>query len=261
LDPLSFDRGKGPAGLARGKHRVPGARRIRPVLRLVSFFLLAVLLASVLGRVPVIGPLFAHTGLLGVLLASFLLSAAFTRLGAALVSGRKLRGELERLAAVDSAHNHGKLGSLYLAHGRPRRAIEALEQAVAGEPAVAEWHYRLGLARLATGDAASACAALERATAIDEEHAYGAAQLGLARARARQGRHEDALAALAVFERNHGPSPESAFRRARSLARLGRRAEARRAHEEVARLAARATRYQKREAVGWALRSALVRWF
>lgn len=231
------------------------------MLRLVAFFLIAILLANVLGHVPVIGPLFAHTGLLGILLVSFVLSAVFTRVGAALLQGRKLRAELDRLAAVDSAHNHGKRGSLFLAHGRPRRAIAALEKAVEGEPDVAEWSYRLGLARLSIADPSGAREALQRCTAIDEEHAYGAAQLALARALARQGDHEQALAALETFERNHGPSPESAYRRARSLARLGRREEARTAHREVGRLAARATHYQRREAAGWALRSALVRWF
>lgn len=231
------------------------------MLRLVAFFVLVLVLVNVLGYVPIVGPLFARTGLLGILLASFLLSAVFTRVGAALLQGRRLRAELDRLAAVDSAHNHGKRGSLYLAHGRPRRAVEALEKAVLGEPEVAEWGYRLGLARLAAGDPAGAAEALERCAAIDEEHAYGAAQLALARARVGLGRHEAALEALAIFERNHGPSPESAYRRARSLARLGRREEASAAHREVGRLAARATRYQRREAAGWALRSALVRWF
>lgn len=231
------------------------------MLRLLAFLLLAVLLANVLGQVPVVGPLFDRSGLLGVLLAALLLSGLFTRVGAVLLEGRRLRVELERLATVDSAHNHGKRGALYLAHRRPRRAIEALEQAVAGEPEVAEWSYRLGLARLATGDADGARAALARCTELDEEYAYGAAQLALARALASQGLHEDALRALVTFERNHGPSPESAYRRGRALARLGRRDEARAAHHEVGRLAARATRYQRREAAGWALRSALVRWF
>ena len=51
-------------------------------------------------------------------------------------SARKLKNEIRALGAVESAHNQGKLGSLLLARGRAKKALEPLEKAAAGEPAV-----------------------------------------------------------------------------------------------------------------------------
>jgi tetratricopeptide (TPR) repeat protein len=176
------------------------------------------------------------------------------------VQQRKLRAQVRTLSAVESAHNQGKLGALLLSRGRAREALVHLELAVSGEPRVAEWHYRLGLARLALRDAAGALAALERCVALEEEHAYGVAQLRRAECLQRLTRHAEALDVLALQERNHGPSPESAYRRGCAERALGRRAEARVAFAEVGELARRATRYQRRGATLWALRATLARW-
>lgn len=229
------------------------------MLRVAGFFLLAVLLAWVLGRVPVIGPLFDHTGILGILVAAVLLSAVLTRVGERMYAARKLANELRSLGHVDSAHNHGKLGALYLARGRARAALEHLEVAVRGEPEVPEWHYRFGLAHLATRSVEPALADFERCLALEEEHAYGAAQMRRAECLQRLGRAEESLAALAQFERNHGPSPEAAFRRGLALRALGKKAEARDAFCEVGDLARNATRYQRRTAGWWALRAGFAR--
>lgn len=229
------------------------------MLRLVGFFALTLLLTSVLGHAPIIGPLFARTGILGILLTGLLLSAALTAFGTRLVAGRKLRSEVRVLSQVGSAYNHGKIGAAYLARGRARGALEHLERATEGEPEVAEWHYRLGLARIATGDPAGALEALDRCLAREEEHAYGQALMRKAECLLRLGQAEDSLAALALLERNHGPSPETAYRRGKALRALGRRGEARAAFGEVGDLARRATRYQRRDATLWALRAALAR--
>ena len=228
-------------------------------MRIVAFLLLVFLLASGLGHLPVVGPLFRGTGVIGLFLAATLASVVLARVGERLLAARKLRSEIVALGAVESAHNRGKLGLLYLARGRPRAALAPLEEAVRGEPEVAEWHYRLGLARLATRAVAPALEAFERCVALEEEHAYGAAQLRRAECLARLGRGPEALAALGTFERNHGPSPESAYRRGRLLKSLGRRDEARAAFAEAPELARRAPRYQRRSATGWALRASLAR--
>jgi tetratricopeptide (TPR) repeat protein len=229
------------------------------VLKLIGFFVLALVLASVLGHVPVIGPVFRHGGIFSILITAALLSFVLTRASQHLLSARRLKSELRALEAVGNAYNHGKIGALYLARKRPRKAREHLALAAEGEPELAEWHYRLGLAELALGDHAAALAALERCLALDEEHAYGAASMRRAECLLALGRPEEALDALGVFERNHGPSPEHAFRRGRALRALGRRDEARRAFSEVGELARRATRYQRREAAWWALRAQLAR--
>jgi len=229
------------------------------VLRVIGFFLVALILATVLGQVPLIGPLFRSTGVFGILLASMLLSAVLTRVGERLLSARKLRSQVRGLALVGNAYNYGKLGALYMAHGRAREAREPLEKAVEGEPLVAEWRYRLGLAYLASREHERALGAFEACVRLEEEHAYGAAQMRRAECLQRLGRHEQALEALGVFERNHGPSPEAAYRRGQTLRALGRRTESRQAFGEVAELARRATRYQKRAATWWALRASLAR--
>lgn len=229
------------------------------MLRLIVFFVLAAVLASVLGHLPLIGPLFAHTGVFGILISAALISAVVARVGERMLTARRLRGELRALGAVGNAHTHGKMGALYLMRGRPREALEHLERAAEGEPGVAEWHYRLGLARLGVRRPAEALSAFERCLAIEEEHAYGAAQMRRAECFQRLGRHEEALEALRTHEANHGPSPEGAFRRGRSLRALGRKQEAREAFAEVGDLARRAARYQRRSAGWWALRAGLAR--
>jgi tetratricopeptide (TPR) repeat protein len=231
----------------------------RRVLRWLGFFALAVLFASVLGHLPLVGPLFRGTGIIGILLSAVILSAVVARVGARLFSRRKLRSELRVLGEVDKPHTRGKLGALLLAHGSARAAIPHLEEATRGEPEVAEWHYRLGLARRATREHAGALAAFEACVAREEEHAYGSAQLRRAEALLALGRGADSLAVLALFERNHGPSPESAYRRGLALRALGKKDEARRAFREVGELARKATRYQRRAAGVWALRAGLAR--
>jgi tetratricopeptide (TPR) repeat protein len=231
------------------------------LLRVLGFFLLAVLLAALLGHVPVIGPLFRHTGVFGLFAAAALLSYGATKWGERVLQARKLEAEVRALGALDNARNQGKLGTLFLLRGRARKALAPLTAAAAGEPEVAEWHYRLGLARLELGDVTEALTAFERCVALEEEHAYGNALLRRAECLQRLGRPADALGALEQHERNHGESPEGSFRRGRALAGLGRKPEARRAFERVVELAAKATRYQRAAATGWALKARLARLF
>ncbi len=227
------------------------------MLRLVGFFALALLFASILGHLPLVGPLFRGTGIVGVLLSAALLSALFTWLGQRALTGRRLRSRVRTLEAVDSPHNHGKIGALYLARGRARAARDHLARAATGEPGVAEWHYRLGLAELALGEKSAALQSFERCVGLEEEHAYGEAQMRRAETLSALGRHREALQVLATLERNHGPSPESAFRRGTAQRALGERDAARASFQEVAGLARAAARYQRSQAGLWALRARL----
>lgn len=227
------------------------------MLRLAGFFVLAILLATLLGHLPVVGPLFARTGCIGIWISAMLLSWAFTRYGQRVYRMRKDAAEIRRLAAVASPHTEGKLGTLLLNQGRARKSLEPLARAAAGEPEVAEWHFRLGSARLWTKDMGGAVESLRTCVQIDPEHAYGEAGKRLAEALTRHGRAEEALEVLATVERNHGPSPESAYRRGVALKSLGRKTEARSAFEEVGGLASEAARYQRKSAVGWVLKARL----
>lgn len=231
------------------------------MLRLVGFFVVALILARVLAHVPLIGGLFAHTGIFGVWATALLLSWVITKYGQRAYRVRRDHARVRELSAVASPHNQGKLGSMYVVQGRPKKAIELLRQAVAGEPEVAEWRYRLGCALTETGRVEEGVEALRECVALEEEHAYGAAQMRLAEALMRLGRADEALEALATFERNHGPSPESAYRRGVALKAKGDKEGARKALGEVSVLAQQAARYQRQEAGLWSLRARLASWF
>lgn len=228
------------------------------MVRLLGFFLAVFAVLAILQQVPVVRSIFAIP-FLGFWLSAMIVSALAAKGTAWALDRRKSAALVRQLGSVETPHNRGKLGSMFAAQGRWRRALPHLEAAVAGEPDVAEWSYRLGQARLGAGDAAAAIDALDAAVRIDEEHAYGQALLRLAEAQAQAGRAEDALASLERFERNHGPSPESAYRRGRTLAGLGRKDEARAAFAEVGELFRRAARYQKRDGAAWRLRAWLAR--
>jgi tetratricopeptide (TPR) repeat protein len=227
--------------------------------RLVGFFVLAWVLLAVLQTLPVVGRFFQ--GLFGFWLVLIALSLFLTRMAQAGRRRAMLESEIRALGNVDSAHNQGKLGSLLLAHGRVKQAVAHLERAAAGEPGRAEWHYRLGQAELLAGRPAAAIAPLERAVEIEEEHAYGGVQLALAEACTALGRFPEALERLRVFERNHGPSPESAYRRGQALKKQGEHRAAKRAFAEVAALARTSARYQRKDHGRWVLRAQLARIF
>lgn len=227
------------------------------MLRLIGFFVAVLFAMRLLQALPGVGHLF-H-GLLGFWLVAIGVSAALARLSAWMLEERRLAARIEELGRVDNPHQRGKLGALYVAHGRYRKALEPLREALEGDPDALEWRYRLGCALLGSGEAAGAAEELLRVTEKDEEYAYGAAQLRLAEALTRAGDPERALAALDRFDRNHGESPESAFRRGQALRRAGRRAEARAAFARVPELAHSSARFQEKHSGGWVWRSAWAR--
>ena len=230
------------------------------MLRLVGFFVLVLLALQVLRLLPFVGGFF-RSSFLGFWLAAILVSFVLSRFATRALDRGRLQRQKRALGAVETPHNQGKLGALLLSSGDARRAIEPLRRAVAGEPRSVEWRYRLGSALLATGRADEALVELEQAAALNEEHAYGAVLLRQTAALERLGRDEEALAVLARFERNHGPSPESAYRRGRLLRALGRREEARESFRKVGKLAAQAAGFQRGEARGWAARAWVARVF
>lgn len=227
-------------------------------MRLLGYFVLVLATMFLLRLVPWIGGLFAIPWL-GFLLAAGLVSAVLSFTTVRALDRRRARALERQLGAVDTPHNQGKLGSLVLAQGRAKAAVAHLERAVAGEPDHAEWSYRLGCAYLRAGRPADARTALRHAAAIAEEHAFGAVTLRLSQAELEAGDATRALEALALHERNHGPSPESAYRRALALRGVGRRDEARAALAEVPALAARSASFQRREQQRWVWASYLRR--
>jgi tetratricopeptide (TPR) repeat protein len=231
---------------------------MRSVLRLAGYFLLVLALLAVLRQIPWVGGLFR--GLLGFWIAVLLLSAFAARMSQLLLARRRLQAQIRVLEGVDSPHNRGKLGSLLLAHGRARAALPHLERAVAGEPETLEWRYRKGLALAQLGRVQEAERELAAVAALDEEYGYGSVQLQLSRLRLGAGDADGALAALDRFETNHGPNPESAYRRGLASRKLGRREEARESFRSVSKLARGAAHFQRQQNRGWVLRAMLARW-
>lgn len=229
------------------------------MLRLVGFFVLCLLAMQVLQALPGIGGFF-H-GLFGFWIVAILLSLGLTRLSGWMLKRARLQRRLSELGQVDSPRNFGKLGALYVAHGRPRAALEPLDRALEADPENLEWRYRRGQAQLALGRAEEAVADFERVANVDEEYQYGGVQLSLAEACTRVGNYAGALEALGRFDRNHGEKPESVYRRGLALRAAGRRDEARRSFARVAEVARGGARFQRRESAGWAARAALARWF
>jgi tetratricopeptide (TPR) repeat protein len=211
------------------------------VLRLALYVLGVFALLMVLRQVPVLGPVFGIP-ILGFFLAAAILSALVGWWTARAVETRGLRRAARELGATDTPRNQGKLGALYVARRRYRAALAPLERAAAGEPQHAEWQHRLGQARLATGDARGAVVALERAVEIDPAHAYGAPWLRLAEARLALSEAREALAAVEHFERERGPTAESAWWRGLALRAAGEKALAREAFGSVGRRAEEALR-------------------
>ncbi|MDA1266643.1 MAG: tetratricopeptide repeat protein [Planctomycetota bacterium] len=232
------------------------------MLRLVGFFFATIVLLSVFrtvfAGVPVLGWIFG-TSLLGFWVTAILLSVGLSRLSAEAIDRRKRTNLVRSLGAVETPHNLGKLGSLFVSQGRHARGLPYLDKAVVGEPEVAEWHYRRGLALQHLRRADEALDALDRALVIDDEYGYGAARMAKARCELALGRHGAALDSLTTFERFHGPSPESAYRRGKMLRQLGRRAEASAAFDEVTELARQSARYQRKSSTGWAWRARLAK--
>jgi tetratricopeptide (TPR) repeat protein len=228
------------------------------VLRLIGFFVLALVLLQFMQEIPFLGGIF-RIPFVGLWIVFILLSVGSAKLAAYLLDRRKLTALQTSLGATNTPYNKGKLGSLLLAQKRYRRAIPLLEVAAGGESDSAEWHYRLGAARLGAGSLEAAIESLERSLAIDEEHAYGSVLLRLAEARARAGQAEESLERLERFERNHGPNPESAYRRGLALRSLKRGSEARAAFDEVSQLASRLAKFQRKGSHVWTLKAAIAR--
>lgn len=222
--------------------------------RLILFFVVVLVVLQVLRHVPVIGGIF-QIPLIGFWLAAILVSAVGSKLAADWVDRRKKRALERQLGVVDTPHNLGKLGALLVAQGRHKQALEYLAKAIEGDPDTPEWYYRAGCALLGLSRFDDAVDALEACAERNEEHAYGAVLLRLAEAWLGRGQPDRALEVLERFERNHGPSPESTYRRGLALKKLGRRDDARSALAEVSRLANTATGLQKKGAWSWVLRA------
>ena len=230
----------------------------RLILFFLGTFVALSILRTVLGGVPVIGPLL-HIPLISFWLVAILISVGASKFAAWSLDRRRERAVLRSMGAVDTPHAKGKLAGVLLSQGRTRRALPLFEEAASGEPDRVEWQLGLGRARRALGDAVGAGAAFEAALIIDPAAGYGAAALGAAACAQELSNPERALECVQICEREHGSSPESAYRRGRALAVLGRAKEAQEAFAQVKGLVSQAPGRRKTEDLVWAVKARLAR--
>ena len=230
------------------------------MLRFLAYFATIFVVWQVLAHAPLVGWIF-RIPLLGFFATAALVGAVGRYWAEGALARRRMQALKRQLGGVETPHNLGKLGSFLESDRQWRAAIPHLEQATLGEPESAEWHWRLGHCLLESGEFARAAEELRAAAAIDEEHAYGSVLMMLSEAQRKMGDLDLALSTLERFERNHGPNPESAYRRGRVLAQLGRKEEASQAYGSVSELARSAARYQRKTFRGYALKAFLARTF
>ncbi len=132
-----------------------------------------------------------------------------------------------------------KLGlALYLAGDAPgaidafERAVELAPDGVPDAPA-AQAHYGLGIISASGGRPRAAIEHLEQAVAYDP--AYAQARLALADALRREGRYQESLQQYDELARSGMRDAEARFGRAMAMVRLGRWVDARRGLEEAVR--------------------------
>lgn len=205
-----------------------------------------------------IGPLL-HIPLLSFWFVAILLSVLASKGAAWSLDRRRERAMLRSMGAVDTPYSKGKLAGVLQSQGRHRRALPLFEGAVEGEPDRVEWQLGLGRARRSLGDVVGAGEAFEAALRIDPAAGYGAAALGAAACAQEGGDGERALECVGICEREHGASPESAYRRGRALAVIGRRDEARAALDEVAGLVSKVPGRRKTQDLVWAVKARLAK--
>lgn len=243
---------------AGARNGPPGAYNLCTMMRLILWFAVVLVCRQFLAAIPVLGVPF-RIPFVGFFLTLYLVGWLGRRAVERWDAGRRARALAKSLGNVETPHNQGKLGVLYESRGRYGKAIGHLQQAVEGEPEVTEWHYRLGRSYLGAGLLDEALETLNHARSQDEEHAYGGVLMSLAEAQRRASHPDRALESIERFERNHGPKPESAYRRGKALAALGRKEESQSAYREISKLAGEAVRYQRSEARSWVFRGWLAR--
>jgi len=129
-----------------------------------------------------------------------------------------LRAALAREPRFAAAHN--SLGTAYQRAGRAAAARVEFEAAVAADPACLEAHCNLGAVSLAAGDPAAAAVSYRLALNLDR-HCVEAA-LELARALERDGRIDEAIAALIDAAAANPKAAEVHYARGIMLHRAGR---------------------------------------
>lgn len=208
------------------------------MVRFLIFFVAVFFLTGVLAQVPVLGGLF-RLPFLGFWFTAILLSAVLAKVGTEAVDVGQRKALERSLGSVDTPHHKGKLAGLYLSQGRPKKALPLFREAMVADPTSLEWRY--GFARAAEAgseeDRRRAAEILDGVLAEDEEHAYGSAMLLSARLQRSLTAPAAALERIQRFERNHGPSPESALLRGQMAAATGDKAAAAAAFGEAGQLA------------------------
>jgi tetratricopeptide (TPR) repeat protein len=168
----------------------------------------------------------------------------------------RLRSEIAQ--NPDNATARRDLAVIWIAKGRPRRALFLIDQALARDSESTELLFLRGKALLGCGDAAGALDPLIRAARRNERHAYGEAYLIAGRALEAMRRSAEAEDAYERYVAINSSSVEGHVRLARS--RRGRDADGvRRALGEAIDTFGQIPAFRRRKELGWYLCAQLMR--
>lgn len=186
----------------------------------------------------------ALLGGFGVLAVMLLLYPPFLpglRLGFRRLKGRvstdmgPLREAQGRLQHLETAADHLIVGRALQTQGKMLESVHHLGRAVELDPTHSASRYQLGVALARAGNLQVAADQLAQVVENDPAHAFGAAMLEFGVVLERGSADQQAVAVFERYEQQFGDNRRSAYHRARSLSRLGRRDEAIAALEQAAR--------------------------
>jgi hypothetical protein len=170
---------------------------------------------------------------------------------------RTLRSQIEANQANVSARRD--LARIYIERKRPKLAVSLLEEALQRHPNDAELLFLKGLALHRKGDHEAALDPLVQAVEADPRVGFGEPYLIAGDALFALGRLPEAEDAYARYVEANGSSIEGQLKLARTLARAGKRDEAKRQVHDALDTYTKLPGYARRKQLGWWLRTQLAK--
>jgi len=164
--------------------------------------------------------------------------------------------ELERkIAHLDRTYHMQQLGLIYAAQGRPAKARQWFERALAKDPQSLEAKYQLGLCHFAQQDYPTAAELLEAVYAQKPDHDYGMTYLRLAESQQYCGNLDRAADVYQTMLRFYPGHPEGEYHYALLLASQGAPAKAKELMHDVIFTVRHSPGFHRRRNRHWALKA------
>jgi tetratricopeptide (TPR) repeat protein len=164
--------------------------------------------------------------------------------------------ELERkIAHLDRAYHMQQLGLIYAAQGRPAKARQWFERALAKDPQSLEARYQLGLCHFTQKDYPAAVELLEAVYAQKPDHDYGMTYLRLAEAQQYCGNLDRAAEVFSTMLQFYPGHPEGEYHYALLLANQNSLAKAKELMRDVTFTVRHSPGFHRRRNRHWALKA------